>query len=294
MSQQISIGQIIDKTFHVYQKHFLAYAKHGMWLFVTLPLSILILEPIVHLFSDNIFTIAIIVAIAMLVNFVVAIIMGNFVSNGFIFATDAFDKEKTVTQASLQKSAWSRLGAACGQSVVLFVILALAALLLIPGLGLFMSSSYTETPGVVLPALGMFLLFAGGVAALVLIVWFAVIFPFAPMKLIVERQGVFASIKGAFALVRGRWLATAVRVLIPKIVFGVIVAFVQIVVVFFFYVITAAMVPVSELIGESTAAILIYILQTAAVLAVTALTTPAFVIADYYVYRDLVATRNAS
>ena len=150
MSQQISIGQIIDKTFHVYQKHFLAYAKHGMWLFVTLPLSILILEPIVHLFSDNIFTIAIIVAIAMLVNFVVAIIMGNFVSNGFIFATDAFDKEKPLHRQAYKKARGHAL-AACGQSVVLFVILALAALLLIPGLGLFMSSSYTETPGVVLP-----------------------------------------------------------------------------------------------------------------------------------------------
>lgn len=294
MSQQLSIGQIIDKTFHVYTKHLLAYAKHGMWLLVTLPLSVLVLEPIVHLFSNNIFTIVIIVATALFVNFVIAIVTGNFVSNGFIFATDAFDKEKTVTQAGLQKSAWSRLGAAFSQSVVLFVTLALTALLLVPGLGLFMSSSYMEAPGVVLPALGIFLLFAGGIAALVLIVWFAVIFPIAPMKLIVERQGVFASIKGAFALVRGRWWATAVRVLIPKLVFGVIVAFVQIVVVFFFYIVAMAMVPVSELIGEIATSIIVYTLQSAAVLVVTAFTTPAFVIADYYVYRDLIATRNAS
>ena len=65
-------------------------------------------------------------------------------------------------------------------------------------------------------------------------------------------------------------------------------------IVYFFYVITAAMVPVSELIGQTATLIILYVLQTFAVIAVTAVTTPAFVIADYYVYNDLTATRNAS
>lgn len=292
MPQMITIGQIIDKTLHLYQKHFTGYAQIGAALFFSVPLVIAasIAFPLIH----DPLTAAIVSGSLTFVNFFVALFAGYFVNNGFIFATMAYDEEKKEDLPAFRNAARSRLLAAFLQGLVLFLMLLGAACLLLPGIVLFVATSFMDNAGVALPALGMFLLFAGGVTGVGLLAWFSVIFPFAPLALIVQKMKVVESVKAAFALVRGRWWSTMIRVLIPKLTFGAILVFVQIVIVFLFFVLSAALAPATEVIGETTAAILVASLQQIAVTAIAAITTPVFVIADFYVFSDLVATRRAS
>ncbi len=292
MAQLISIGQVIDNTFHLYQKHFGSYVRIGSWLFLSVPLFVLstVLAP---LMKDTVTAIFVIGGITV-VNTILTIIVGYFVGNGFIFATDAYHEEKKSDPATLRQKAWSRVGAAFTQGILLALMLLGAACLVLPGVGLFVASTFMENPGVVVPALGMFLLFAGCVAAGLLVIWFAVIFAFAPMALIVEQRSVVDAIRRAFALVRGRWWATMIRVFIPKATLGIIIFFGQMLIVLFFFILTTGLAPVAETIGEGTVVIILAVLQQLAVIGVAAVTTSAFVIADYYVFRDLVATRRTT
>lgn len=292
MAQLISIGQIIDNAFHLYQKHFTNYARIGAWLFLTVPL--LIAANAVFPIIDNPITAAIVIGSITFVNTVLTILVGYFVSNSYVFSTDAYEEGKKSDPEAIRGLAWSRVGHVFVQGVLLALMLFLAVCLLLPGIGLFVASSLTENPGVVLPSLGTFLLFAGGAAAVGLVAWFGVIFAFAPFTLLLERRGIIESIKRAFALVRGRWWATMVRVMIPKLTMGVIVLFLQLIVIFFFFIISSGLAPLSAAIGETAVTVVVSALQQLAVIAVAAVTTPAFVIADYYVFKNLAATRRAS
>lgn len=292
MAQLISIGQIIDKTFHLYQKHFISYVRIGVWLFLSVPLLILvnIIFPLIH---DPLTSVIVVGAIT-LVNTVLTLIVSYFVSNALIFSTEAYEEGKKSNPQAIREAAWSRVGHVFVQGLLLALMLVLAMCLLIPGVGLLIVSSLTETESVVLPSLGMFLLFAGGVTAAALVAWFGVVFPFAPFSLLLERRGIVESIRHAFALVRGRWWATMVRVIVPKLTMGIIVLFLQLLIVFFFFIISAGLAPMSELIGENAVTVIMSALQQLAIIAVAAVSTPAFIIADYYVFKDLAATRRAT
>lgn len=292
MAQLISIGQIIDKTFHLYQKHFINYVRIGVWLFLSVPL-LMLADIIFPLVSDP-FTAIIMTGSVMLVNTVLTLIVGYFVSNAFVFSTDAYEEGKKSNPETIRANAWSRVGHAFVQGLLLALMLIAAVSLLLPGIGLFIASSYMEQPGVVLPALGMFLLFAGGVTATILVGWFSIVFALTPFTLLVERRGITESIRRAFALVRGRWWATMARILIPKLTMGVIVLFIQMLIMFFFFIISTGATPLSAFIGETTVTTIMSGLQNLAVIGVAAVTTPAFIIADYYVFKDLAATRRAS
>lgn len=292
MAQLISIGQIIDKTFHLYQKHFTSYVRIGAWLFLSIPL--LVIANIIYPMISNPITAVIVIGSVTFINTVLTIIISYFVSNSYVFSTDAYEEGKKSDPETIRDAAWSRVGHVFVQGLLLALLLILAICLLLPGIGLLIASSLTETPSVVLPSLGMFLLFAGGVTAAGLVAWFSIVFAFAPFSLLLEKRGIIESIKRAFALVRGRWWAAMVRVMIPKLTMGVIVLFLQLLVIFFFFIFAAGLAPLSEAIGETAVTVIVSALQQLAVIGVAAVTTPAFIIADYYVFKDLAATRRAT
>lgn len=290
MSQLISVGQIIDQTLHLYQKHFVNYVRIGAWLLLSMPLFIVI-NIVFPLVEESFSGMLVVAGIAML-NTVLAIMIGYFVTNQLIFTTETLDREKKLETKSLRRRAWSRVGAMFVQGVLLGIMLVAAALLLAPSLIIFMVGSWQNDLGVVLPSLGMFLFFAGGVGAFILIAWFAVIFPFAPFSLLLEERGIAEGIRRAFALVNGRWWSTMLRVFIPKLTFGVIIIFSQIIISIIATIIVTGMAPMTELIGATTVSIMSSTIQQFAFTAVAAVTTPALIIADYYVFQNLVATRS--
>lgn len=292
MTQLITIGQIIDQTLHLYQKRFGSFVRIGAWLFLTLPL--LVVAEAIALGTGGSLASIIALGAIVVINTIVAIILGYFVTNGLVFSTDAFVQGAVLDGDKLRHKAWSRVGGMFAQGLLLGLMLVGALLLMLPGIGAFVVTSFIENPGVVLPSLGMFLFFAGVAGALILVAWFGVIFPFAPFALLIEDRGIVPGIRRAFALVKGRWWATMVRVLVPKLTFGVIVLFGQLIIIVFVLVISAGLAPMVEIIGTSAVNIITSTLQQIAITAVAVVTTPAFIIADYYVFRNLVETRRGT
>ncbi|MFI2366795.1 hypothetical protein [Streptomyces sp. NPDC018833] len=81
--------------------------------------------------------------------------------------------------------------------------LLLLILLLPVGSALIMSVGIL--PGVLIGEAGVFLSVLGGIAAIVVVIWLMIRFALAPPALVLERQGVIASLRRSAKLVQGAW-----------------------------------------------------------------------------------------
>ncbi len=290
MIQLISIGQIVDKTFHLYEKHFGDYMRIALWMLLGVPLIIvsMVLFP---LFADS-FAGTLAVVILMFLNALFALCIGYGIFGGVVLSTSAFEVGKK--PASIRAQIPNIVAKLFLQGLALGILVLGACLLVLPGVGMLFISALQEHSGVVLPSLGMFFLFFGGVTSAILIAYCIVVFPMAPLSLMLEKGGVVASIRRAFALVKGRWWATMLRVLVPKLTLLVIILFVQLLISLLMFVLSAALVPATEFIDQSALEIFVGAISQILSTLVAAVTAPVFIIADYYVFQSLVATRTSA
>jgi hypothetical protein len=130
------------------------------------------------------------------------------------------------------------------------------------------------------------LLLIGAALALGLIAKYSIELAFAPFILLLGKQGVVASIKGSIALVKGRWWATCLRFVVPKLVYSLLV-FVVSFVIFKALEILIALVSSSSSVGT----LVIYTFSLLLSVFFSVIATPLIIATDYYLYDSLRKTR---
>lgn len=285
MAVLISIGQVVDQSIHHYKKYFADALGISLWLFAGLPLLILsfVVRP-----DDTTVVSAPYIASAIL-GLLGAALTGAasiWTLTSLTLAVEAHDEGKRATAKSVGKKAWGLFPKVLGFSIGA-VALAFAALLpIVPGATLTIMPAIVDMP-VFLSGMGVFLFFAGGCLAAILLAWLLITLVFGPYALVLEGRGIFGAVNRARVLVEGRWWAVMFRVLIPKLIIFVIVYFIEYVFVQLMAIFLASLIGMSD----RTAALLWMTFKNISVTGLTALIIPMLVIADYYVYRSLVDTR---
>lgn len=282
MSALISVGQVIDQSVHHFRKQFQALMSVSLFLFAGMPL--LIVSSLVY--STDSFARVIVALVCQVLGLVITTVAGIWVFNALVLMVDGQAKNKKIGLENVQKLAWKKFFPAIGVSLLVSLLIVSTVLFFVPGYSLvFVMAQGTS---ILTYAVGAFLIFAGGVAAICTSAWLGVTYIFAPYGLLLEDLRIKASLTRAHTLVKGRWWATMVRVLIPKVTILIVLLFVQ-------YLLTVVLSVLSASLGESS-------LQGFAILAnlfkvgFSVIATPLFVIADYYVFRSLIDTapRDAS
>ncbi len=159
------------------------------------------------------------------------------------------------------------------------------ALIAAPGfILLILSSSATSAP--ILGVLGTPVFIIGTGIALFLLVKYSVQIAFAPYVLILEKKNPIEAIKGSLALVRGRWWATLLRFLLPKLIYSLVIFVVN-------YLVFAVIEVVLSLLMETSTVLVLAVYTLSLFLSVflSAIVIPLLIATDYYLYDSLRKTR---
>lgn len=271
----ISVGQVVDQSFHHYRKYFKTLMGISLYLFAGMPF--LIAGTLVF---DPVNTTRLVISVACeAIGFIATFIASYWILNALILSIDAQNNNKKSNASAVAKSAWQMFAPSFVVSILIAAMLLSTLILLLPGWLLFFIPSQGSY---IVPGIGVLLFVLGGIAAIVVSAWISVTFIFAPYSLMLENTKIIGSLKRARDLVRGRWWPVMLRVIIPKLTILVVALFLQ-------YVSTIILSLLSA--GSGPDSLLFFIiLSKLAQVAFSVLVTPIFLTADYYVFRSLVET----
>lgn len=291
MANIISIGEIIDRTWENYVKHFTPLMKISLWgmliaVLVLIRIFILpegdryalgaILGGSASAFITIGFVIASIISLIAIPAITIWIYM-NFVQASDLLIGGKALNMKTLNQDS-KKKFWGYLWV-----VILRTLVTLAPLLAVaPGVILIIVNLLVGG-GSLLGSLSLLLTFIGAIAALVLLIMVGVQLIFAGFEMLLAGKRGRKGLSGSRALVKGRFWPVLWRILIPKIVFGFGVLIAEIVVGMTIVLLSASLFNISEWVGIYGSVLLAVLVGTA----LRVLYAPIFVIADYLLYDSL-------
>lgn len=281
----ISIGQVVDQSIHHYRTRFTELMEIALWLFAGIPFAILgrALKPEV---TDVLSPQLVVSGVLGLIAVALTAFAGAWVLTGIVALVRAQHAGNKIDLRAIRKTAWKRVWHMVALLIAIVALVLGALLLVLPGFILTILPALTSIPSI-LAGLGVFMLFAGGVASLVILAWLGITLSLAPAALVLGEQSAFGAIGYARKLVEGRWWAVMFRMIIPKLTILVLVFFAQYVL---FNVLGLAIASMTS-ISFTTASVLYDSLKNIMLTGLTTLMVPMYVIADYYVYDSLVDTR---
>lgn len=283
----ISVGEIIDKSWHYYKNHFGELMSVSGWLLVAAVVNVIALAfyPSASVvLSERAYTTPETIGVFMLIisNFVVTPLIGIWVTATLVRLIDAIISGRETTLKKVvqegKKYFWPFLLVSILFSLVIFATL----LFLTPGF-LFIWAGSTLTGATSVAMIGTFLLIIGTVVASVLAVLWGIRFFFYTFTLLVDNHRGRDSLKESNRLVKGNFWDVVVRLVIPKLLFFIVFAF------GLFVAITIANVVVSGAAGLNIdlQVRLNTIVTGVLVLIQAVLINPIILIADYLIYKDL-------
>jgi hypothetical protein len=279
MASLISVGQVLDQTVHHYKKYFKNLLSVSLYLFAGTPFFI----AATLLYSNSNLTPLIISAICTIVGTLVYVVASIWTFNALIFTVDAEVQNKKINSSAIYKLAWKKFWPSLALSILIAIILIVIIILcLLPGAAIFILSAATIYSNS-LPAFlagAMFLLFGTAIAACI-VAWIGITTISAPYSLMLENLSIIKSLQRARNLINNRWWAVLLRIIIPNLVVAIIIFLAPNILHFFFSLLA---------VGSSSLILPLFILNDIANVALTALTVPFLVIANYYVFQSLVDT----
>ena len=282
MSNLISVGKIIDTTWNHYAKHIQTLMRVTLWLFLVSAISILwiMVKPgeSIEISTSEILT----QSIFGLATFVISMTVGFWIFLTLLQVINATETKKSVDTKQAGKKSWKLFIAYTWVISLKFLATIAPLLLILPGL-IIIALNITGPLIPWLSAIGILLTFLGVILAFMGVVYISTIFQYAEYSLVFENVKGTAALKAAKQLVNGRFWATIWRIIIPKIVFVIPVIFINFVLVTFFTFLTPSFAGANIDVLMRISQIGDNIISTS----VAVLTTPLFIIADYYVYSSL-------
>lgn len=291
MSKLISIGKIIDITWDHYVNHFKTLMRITLWLFLISLISILstIISPMdaAQLIQNGEFSpLAIFLLLLQVVVAVSGIVIGSWIFLTMLQAVLWQDKKKQGTLKNANRRSWKLLLSYIWIMILKGIAAIVPLLFLAPGVILLIYNTIgPQIPW--LSAAGILLTFIGLVLAFIGVIWVGVVFNFSEYLLVFEDTRGVKALKGAKKLVAGRFWATLWRIILPKLVFVIPVIFIQFVLVVFLALLT----PSFSGVGPDAFVRISQIADNLISTGIAVLSTPLFIIADYYVYDSLRKTK---
>jgi hypothetical protein len=163
------------------------------------------------------------------------------------------------------------------------LIIAAPTLLIVPGVILIFINDIFRDGGIALGVLSVVLTFLGTIAALIGCVFFSVKLSFSGLAVVLENRGPVESIKSSMALIKGRFWPTLLRLWVPKLVFSIPIAVVQIGAIAALNISLVSLSTINDAVIFKIADMSSDII----IMGVTALAAPIILISDYLVYDSL-------
>ncbi len=278
MASLISVGQVVDQTVHHYQKYFKQLLSISLYVFAGTPFFIL---GTVIYSADNLPRL-IISAICTLFGTITSAIASIWIFNALIFTVDTELQTKKTNVSTISKLAWKKFLPSAALSIIIaLTLIIITTLCLLPGTAIFLISTAMQSNSLLPFLAGVIFLLFGTVIAACIVAWIGITTIFAPYALMLENTKIFESLHRARALVRGRWWAILLRIIIPNLCVAIILFLAPTIIHFFLSLLAT---------GSPSLIMPLFIINDIANVALTALTVPFLVIADYYVFQSLVDT----
>ncbi len=294
MTKLISIGQIIDKTWDTYRFNFPQMMKIMLWLFVSSVFFIIgvIMAPVgdtSFLFSQGLVTpiqtIGMIIASPLTWLVTLAITLWTFISVVLIIDGTRSNKKQDIK--SIQKIGFKKLPQFTIVSLLRWLIKESSILAIAPGI-LLILWNLSSGVNLILGGLSILVTFIGIIVGFVFFTLFSIQFAFAGLENVIGGKGIVASIKGSRNLVKNRFWATLIRLIIPKLLIVMIIALIGSSL-FFLNMLLITSLP--TIIDTDAFYRVLSILQQSLTVGLTILTLPLFWIVDYIIYDNLRKTK---
>lgn len=288
----ISVGQIIDHSWEFYTKHFKVLMSVALWYFLIALLLMIgaILSPANNglLMQGGSFTVleALGLSITVLASLIATPLVGIWISMTLMQVVDAERKDKTVNQKAVYKQTWSKMVSYILMGFLRGLAIFLPLLFILPGLTMLIVNILADG-GMILGALGLILTFLGTVSAIAGCFYLAMNLSFSGFELMLNGQRVVHSLKSSMELVKGRFWQTAIRLILPKLVYSIPIAVFQIGAIALLNIGLASL----STINDDVIFKIADISGSLITMGITALAAPIILISDYLVYESLRKTK---
>lgn len=285
MASLISVGQVLDQSLEHCRKHYKELLALVLWMVVASIPSVVgkLLAPTG---GDNALTSGDWLSFAFsLIGAILVVVVSIWMYATLTLTIAEQADEKKVNLKALSKQGWKIFGKYLLLTICLGLIFIGIAALTAPGYVLLFVGSIGDSSSI-LSALGTPLFFVGSLATLYLLVKYSIELAFAPYILLLEKTSVTEAIKKSIALVRGRWLKTAVRFIIPKILYFLALFVIN-------YVVFTALEMLMALIMHTSSFGVLAVYTASLLLSafMSSIVTPLVIATDYYLYDSLHKTR---
>lgn len=285
MASLLSVGQILDQSLEHCRKHYKELLALVLWMVVASIPSVVgkLLAPTG---GDTALTTGDWLSFAFSLTGAVLVVVVSVWMYAALTLTIAEQADgKRVNLKILSKQGWNVFGKYLLLTICLGLIFIGIATITAPGYILLFVGSIGDASSI-LSALGTPLFFIGSLITLYLLAKYSIELAFAPYILLLEKTSVTEAIKESIALVRGRWLKTAVRFIIPKALYFLALFIIN-------YIVFTALEMLMALIMQSSSfgVLAIYTLSLLLSAFMSSLVTPLVIATDYYLYDSLRKTR---
>lgn len=270
----ITIGTIIDKSVEHYIRHYRSFAPLvGILILASLPVS---------LAKSAVFENGSISAVILLIGTIISFGIDTAVIPAIIANLQASANNKSLSTKEALAIGKKRFLATLGVHAIIIIGFIVCYIPFILGItGTISASFLTEVPSWV-SSISIFLLIVGGLFALAYTIWARTVFGFSYFFVALEKEGSMTACKSAVRMVKNRFWAILLRMIVSSLVIGLV-----------FFIIAAAVIFVLFLFGiiiSSIAPSLTNIYTTLATMirgCIPYLALPLFLLIQYYLYEDL-------
>lgn len=295
MTNLISIGQVIDKTWEYYVKHFQTLMKVSLLasILVVIMLSRIFLVPegeSVLLLEWLNYGISASAMARLIIGILISVIATPIILTWIFIILVRVVKNcvsgRTVNIQAEKKAAWRDFIPYVVVMILKTLMIVLPLLALLPGITLTIYNQ-VMTSGTILTILGFILICIGLIIAFIFVIKWGIELAFSGFEMILAGIRGKKALAKSRKLVQGRFWKTLFRLLVPKIVFGIFVVIAELLVAFTGILIAIALFNINEWVGIYGTTILV----TLCTIGIRILYVPIFVISDYLVYDSLCETR---
>jgi len=284
----ISVGEIIDKSWHIYKQHFGEFMSVSGWLLAVAVLNIValalypsatvVLSARPYGAAETFGTILLI-----LNNFLVAPLLGIWITATLVRLIDTIVSGSQKSLKTVMKDGRKFFWPFLLVSVLFSLVILATMLFLLPGIFFTLVGRGLSGMGTLVAMIGALLLIIGIVLSAVMAILWGVRFFFSTYTLLVDGHRGRTALKASYRLVHGNFWEILVRLVLPKALFFIVFAF------GLFIVNTIASMVISGAAGLNIdlQVRLTTIVTGVLVLIQTVLINPIILVSDYLIYKDM-------
>jgi hypothetical protein len=285
MAPLITLEQIFEKTLSHYKKHFGELVGLSAWILVAaLPAAVSkIMEPFTA--GTEVGPLNYIILVLKNTGGILLTVVSIWALIAIIIAISEQASGTRTSQREQGRRAWKLFFPYVWVSILLAVIMLIIVSAPVAGFILVLVDAAREQ-STIFSSLGGFLLLVGGVISLFFLLKYSLQYGFAPYSLILEGTRGVKALKHSSSLVEGRWWATFIRFMVPKIIYSIVVLVANGLVfsgLAIFLLFTLGTGPLVQGIGNA--------LWFLATIVVTVFLTPLVAVTDYHIYDSLRKTK---